>query len=250
MTGCKSEMEKTIEETLYQKYGEEFEVHYVMAAGQVFTAECSPVDNEEIIFNVRIEDDETPDESDEYAQAYIAYQLTERYKEDLSAYFPNAYFHSRMHLPYGADIPEFKNQSLEDFFGEVNPEESTIFLDIYYYDDEYYPQKYEEEFDYFTRINDENILRGKAVPITVTIYKVTPEIIDNLRQFYKSNITWNKGDLSKDVFGYDFREGNINKNNDLGRPEHISACFDKNAPSYLGGNIDEYIRRRELLDNE
>ena len=60
MTGCKSEMEKTIEETLYQKYGEEFEVHYVMAAGQVFTAECSPVDNEEIIFDVRIEDDETP----------------------------------------------------------------------------------------------------------------------------------------------------------------------------------------------
>lgn len=248
MTGCKTEMEKTIEETLYQKYGEEFFVRSVTAAGKVYYAQCSPIENEGIIFEVRIEDDGSPDEKDDYACYYIASLLDKKYKEDLDELFPDALFHSHLNLPYGTTISELNGKAIEDVLQEVKGEDSLVFLDIYYCDNDEYAKEYEKEFDYFSRINADNILQGKAVPLIVTLYKVSPEEKAKLAEFYKSHNTWMESNYCQEIFGCFYVGGDVNKD-DLGTPEHISACFNEKSEGYVD-DVKEYIRRRELLDNE
>lgn len=251
MTGCKSKMEKTIEETLYQKYGEEFFVRSHNSHGGAYRVKCSPVAREDVIFDVRIEDDETPDESDTYVNAYLAAQLTEKLKEDLNQFFPGAYYYATAAIMTNKPIIDLKNKSVEDLLQNVNIEESELYLDIYYDEKIGTAQNYEEEYEYFTRTIDDYKAQNKAIPVLVIIHKVDAETICKLEEFYKNHDDYYINNYDRELFG---NEGYVlgdcfEGNSDLGNPKHISACFMELAPTYLD-DIDEYIRRRELLENE
>ena len=60
------------------------------------------------------------------------------------------------------------------------------------------------------------------------------------------------GNYSEEIFGIDsvrFQKGDCSKGkSDLGNPPHVDACFNKNFVVISGE--EEYIRRRELIDNE
>ena len=83
--------------------------------------------------------------------------------------------------------------------------------------------------------------------VTVMFFKVDDEAIERIAKYYESNAS-EKGDFYSTVLGVDNYQ-NGNDNDFLGSPTQISACFKHGMPSFLD-NVDEYIRRRELIENE
>lgn len=209
-----------IDTLLRQKYSEDFEILSVRYQGTVGYAMCSPVNDPEVIFEARFSSGVLNE--DTYVECKKAKEINDIFKEDLRDLFPNAYFRT-YYLKTG------------------------LYLDIYISKTVGTPKLYNREYRYFTDQVNKYIEDGTMQEVTVTFYKVDNESIEKISEYFKKNSV-EKNDFYTNALGIDsFQVGN---NNDfLGKPTQISACFKKGMPSYLDDE-KEYIRRRELFENE
>lgn len=251
--GCTSNYERYVEKELKKKYNEDFTVVGINTGsygGGRYSALASPVANPDVIFEVDMLGKKMYDEySDDYPSRYTSKLITEYLKDDLEEFFPNAYFFAHVVLSGGGKIRNVNGMTLDDIFDIADAETSEMTLYIFYDKDVGTAQKYEEEYIFFSETIDEFVKNNKAVPITVAIYKVDSQSLTNVENFYKSNIKMSLSDRKK-IYGVDYEMGIINESGtDVGSPPNIAACFDKGWPGYLD-DVKEYIRRRELLENE
>jgi hypothetical protein len=251
LTGCTSTYERCVERELKKKYSEDFTVVGINTGsygGGRYSALVSPVANPDVIFEVDMLGKKMYDEnSDDYPSRYTSKLITEYLKDDLEEFFPNAYFFSHVVLSGGGKIRNVKGMTLDDIFDIADAETSEMTLYIFYDEETGTAQKYEEEFEYFTETINEYIKNKRAVPVTVAIYKVDSEALENVERFYKYGISMSLSDRKR-IYGVDYEMGIFNENGtDVGSPPNIAACFDEGWPAYLD-DVQEYIRRRELLE--
>lgn len=252
MTGCKTKIEKLMEEELYKKYGEEFFVRSYYSEGTVFRGKCSPVAKEEVVFNVRIENDGTPNLDDDYDNKYMAYLITEDIREDIEGFFPNSFIHSECSFNYPMKITDLKGKELGDLFETIGVGDIYLFVRIYYSDkEEGYEGMYEEEFEYFSNILEKWNDKNEEVRVVASLYNVDKESLEKVKGIYNTTYIWEHGDSKcEDIFGNCRMDDCLSGGTDLGNPKQISACFMEIAETNIRDDFDEYLRRRELLDNE
>lgn len=254
MTGCKTKIEKLMEDELNKKYGEDFIVRSYYSEGTVFRGECSPVAKEEVVFDVRIENDGTPDLDDDYENKYMAYLITDDIREDIERFFPNSFVYSRFSFNclYPVEITDLKGKELGDLFETIDVGDIYLSVRIYYSDkEEGYNGMYEEEFEYFSNILEKWNDKNEEVGVVVSLYNVDKESLEKVKEIYNTTYNWEHGDSKcEDIFGNCQMGDCFIGGTNLGNPKQISACFYENAETNIRDDFDEYIRRRELLDNE
>ena len=256
LSGCgQSKKEELILNYLTNKYGEEFIIHSTNSEGSVYHANCSPVAMPEVVFKVRIENDGTPDGKDNYASKYVSKLVNDVLKEDMKDFFPEAYCYTDLRVYCETEIRDQAGKSLQDIFATADAEKSDMIFYVFYDKDVGSYKKYAEEYTYFTETIDEYIRDGKAVPVTVSFYKVDGQTIDRLDAFLKDHEIEDIFDMDKtqEVFGVDRLQSKLgicsDDSDDLGNPPNISACFKKKKSGTISG-VEEYIRRRELLEEK
>ena len=133
----------------------------------------------------------------------------------------------------------------------MDGKEYGLFVHIYFDKERGSNKLYEEEYYFFENTINEKISKGMMLPITVDITKVDSETIERLEEYYLHNYGKKESYFRNNILKVeDYSLGiNSNSSSDLGNPPNISACFKKDYSGYIGG-VNEYIRRRELLENE
>ncbi|MCR4697180.1 MAG: hypothetical protein K5654_07685 [Lachnospiraceae bacterium] len=253
--GCSSTYEKSVTKELKRKYGEEFVVLGTKkgsyGSGR-YSVLASPKNKSEVIFEVEMIGNKMYDDnSDNYPAQYAAGLIIENLQDDLQQFFPDALFHANVRLSGGNKIKTVKGKTLDDIFNVADADTSEMTLYIYYDKDKGTACKFEEEYNYFTNTIDQYISEKKAVPITVCIIKVDSEALKRLEEFYRFDIEINASD-EEYLYGIDDFECGIwgNGDADIGNPPNIAANFNDNFGYIVVENKEEYIRRREVLENE
>lgn len=252
MSGCWKKgktKEDLAKELLRGKYNEEFTMHSFNEEGDVFYVTCSPIQLPEIVFEARIEQGDTPTLSDDYLECYVADKIDEVLRNDLGQYFPNLYVHTKITLILKDEIIDITGRDIESIISKKAG--GDMYVEIYYDESVPSPKMYNQEYEYFTNTIDEYVRENKMLPITVHIYKVHSESIPKIEEYYRTS---NKGGtyrykeiICDDIYSYSL--GDCSKGQSfLGNPPNISACFNHNYE--VIESKKEYIRRRELLDNE
>ena len=127
MSGCAGigkTKEDVAKETLKNKYNEDFVVHEIDSFPEGFDATLSPVNNPEVLFIARMGND-GKDENDDYQKRYLAYQLNMILKNDLSCFFPKAYFKTDVEISIKDNQFDFRNSSLEGLILNTKEGEKT-----------------------------------------------------------------------------------------------------------------------------
>ncbi len=250
--GCSKSEQEQVKEALKEKYGEEFLVYSVDTKawhGDNYHAYVAPVNNEEVVFEAVMYGEKLS--GDDYVERYAAKLINDILKDDLEEFFPGAYIKTEVQKMANSDrITDLTNISLEDII--INSEGAgEMMVEIYYDGKVGTNRKYVDEYTYFTDEMDEYINKNQMFPITIEMYKVDGNTIKKLQEYFKSNILENSS-FEKDVLGVSHIKLNNLKNDgtgdDLGIPYNISACF--NRKYMFLDSCEEYIRRRELLENE
>lgn len=251
MCGCSKSEQEQVKEALKEKYGEEFLVYSVDTKawyGDNYHAYVAPVNNEEVVFEAVMYGEKLT--GDDYVERYAAKLINDILKDDLEEFFPGAYIKTEVQKMANSDrITDLTNISLEDII--INSEGAgEMMVEIYYDGKVGTNRKYVDEYTYFTDEMDEYINKNQMFPITIEMYKVEGNTIKKLQEYFKSNILENSS-FEKDVLGVSHIKLNNLKNDgtgdDLGIPYNISACFNRNYT--LLDSCEEYIRRRELIEN-
>ena len=253
MSGCGKSREDITKELLSQKYGEEFNVYSIRSEGSVYYATCSPIDNSEIVFEARMVDGLEQVDEDDYFERLYAHNINDILEEDLKLFFPKAFIHTTVSCWPKNDITNLKGLDIVDLNRNIEKDSFYIqaaYVDIYYDGDIGTNKLYKEEYDYFTNKVEEYIKEEKMLPITISIIKVDDETIERLRSYYEKNVGKGESYFNTHVLEVDdFKLGIVSiEDCSLGNPPNISACFQKDKPAYLSDE-NEYIRRRELLEN-
>ena len=217
-SGCGKTRESITQECLKNKYDEEFNVYSISSQGNVYYAICSPKNNPDIVFKARMCGDYI--DTDDYNLAKIANNINEIMKNDLKELFPDAYFRT-----------------------EYNSFGTTIY--IYFDKDKGTSKQYQKEYSYFSEEVDKYINQGIMTEPVVVFFKVDNETLDKLGDYYK--IHENRTSLFFfDYLGIDYARGD---ETNLGNPPNVSICFWKKSKVYIG-DLDNYMFRRELIENE
>ena len=253
MSGCAGigkTKEDVAKETLKNKYNEDFVVHEIDSFPDGFDATLSPVNNPEVLFIARMGND-GKDENDDYQKRYLAYQLNMILKNDLSCFFPKAYFKTDVEISIKDNQFDFRNSSLEGLIlntkeGEKTYREAHLYI---YVDNSVKSTKaYEMEYKYFTETIDEYTSKNKTLPLVVKIYYVNSEYIDKISSYFQNDLDMD-GYFEEEILGTtDYLKGVKKKGDeDLGNPPNIMINLKKDEAGYIGDE-KEYIRRRELLE--
>lgn len=216
---------RVTEKALEKKYGEEFIVHKTFHYDIYWDAYASPKNSPDIVFEVSTEQDGTIKRDDYYKEIENA-EMKEVLYEELEEFFPSLYLY-------------IHNDQLYIFYDKAIGTNN----------------KYEEEYVFFEEKVDELIDEGKLnKELCIRIIKLDSQQLSNLKEFLKM---YPYGEIYKDnnylkVYGCE-REINDNDLLDggikVGNPPYMSACFINGMPAYEELNLEEYIRRRELIEN-
>ena len=206
---------------LKQKYDEDFNCYEIISEGEVYYASCSPVNSPDIVFETRISCGEINE--DGYANRKKAKEMNDIFKNDLIGFFPSAYFRTTYENGLGTALYIYYDKQI-----------GTL-------------KEYEREYKYFSEEIYQYIDDGKMTEPTVFIYKVDGEALVRIEDYFSRNYVC-RGDFYSTILGVDNYKMGDNQN-DLGSPPNIHICFQKKAPTYVD-NYNEYLRRRELLENE
>lgn len=257
MSGCEANSCKDLraesKELLFQKYNEEFNVLSFQDRGGIWIAECSPIENEQVIFKARFDKEPEMLVLDDYEEKYLADLLNEELKKDIEVFFPGAYIHVDPGFHLKDKSSEVRGKSIQELIKDVEMDGKAygLFVHIYFDKERGSNKLYEEEYYFFENTINEKISKGMMLPITVDITKVDSETIERLEEYYLHNYGKKESYFRNNILKVeDYSLGiNSNSSSDLGNPPNISACFKKDYSGYIGG-VNEYIRRRELLENE
>lgn len=251
--GCDYRYEYYVKSELEKKYNEEFIVHSIdfsSHGGDRYDAYVSPKNNLNIVFQVSMSGKKMNTySSDDYAERYTSYLIKELYKEDLEELFPGAYVHSKVSMVKTYEETDLKDKNIEDMIQIADKNyDNMALLTIYCDSDAISKENYEEEFELFEKKTKELIQENKMFPLSVEICKVDSRTIRKLEEYFKTDVR-KDGSFESNVLGVSYYYPTKNIEGELGTPPAISFIFGDDRSEELGGET-EYIRRRELLDNE
>ena len=225
--------EEAVKAELRKTFNEEFIVHgmnYGSYGGDRYAAYVSPESNPDIVFTV-----------DMWGDHYNGDVSEKCAIEDYEAAKKNE------------EIKKVLYEELDDFFPSLFLYKKDDVLYIFYDKAIGTNKKYEEEYAFFDEKVDELVDEGKVdSELLIEITKLDSQQLSNLKDFLKMSPYGDiyKGDNDLRVYGceYDFHDNDLlDGGTKVGNPPNMSACFIKKAPTYL--NLEEYIRRRELIEN-
>ncbi len=252
MVGCSDSRYDVVKKALEDKYGEEMLVYSVEALGIKYEAKCAPANNPEVVFEARMLTDGT-NEWDDYYQRYTAKLMNDILKEDLKQFFPDAYFKSIIPAIKMIDTSmDFREHSLEEILENSISEGSYggIILNVFIDKEIGTTNDYEGEYQYLTETVNEYIKDGKMLPVSIRFFWLTSETQERVRQYYLTDLD-NDDYFQTEILGtMSYKYGIATESSsDVGDPPNVSACFNELAEEYVK-NQEEYVRRRELLENE
>ena len=236
---------------LKEKYNEDFNVFEYVVDGPSWTATVSPKNRPELLFEAKIRSDGTVS-WDDYCNRYMAYIFQETLRNDLSSFFPDSYIRvSHANIRWEGKEADFRAMTIEEIIDSSSMEgiyTSGCYVDIYIDKETGTACKYAEEYEYFTTTIDEYIQSKKMIPVIVKFILVDHETKNNVIDYFSKDIKWDtRYEAALGVEKYE--EGIYYRNQDnLGNPPNVVANFKITSDNYIG-DFDEYLRRREALDN-
>ncbi|MDE7251316.1 MAG: hypothetical protein K2O32_00015 [Acetatifactor sp.] len=172
---------------LREKYGEEFIVHDVYSkASHEYFADCSPVSNEEIVFQAAVWKDGSGVVYDEYIQNIVAREIEKGIEEELQKYydsvFVKVYITGGVDVLYG-EVKSAQDVTMEEYIKRVNPSRCWIDVGI---DAEDGKDHLEEEYAFYESIQ-EKINNQKCPPLHVVCYNMDAELQEWCNDFFTYN---------------------------------------------------------------
>ncbi len=251
MVGCSDSRYDVVKKALEDKYGEEMLVYSVEALGIKYEAKCAPANNPEVVFETRMLTDGT-EEWDDYYQRYTAKLMNDILKEDLKQFFPDAYFHSYIYSMQMIDTSmDFREHTLEEIVENSVSEGSYggLQTQIYVSSQADTSSDYHEEYQYFTETVNQYIEQKKLIPMTVTYIRVDTNALSRVQEYFSRDVDIDSY-YENEILGVSSYKSGIrsNEDSDVGSPPNIVACFITTVSGYIGSE-EEYIRRREILEN-
>lgn len=179
---------------LRKRYGEEFIVHNVWSeASNKFYVDCSPVSNEEVVFEAALWKDGSGIMFDEYIQGVIARKVSDRFQEELGQIFDDCYVHSAV-PPYGVTlkVDNVHDTTIEQYvekdkeeYGVAGPWVICIFINL----EREQEGDVERAYDYFKQVGSELIRKEQTPDIYFDIYGVDEETRNWCENYFSVNAT-------------------------------------------------------------
>jgi len=252
MIGCvkigKSK-EDVAKEVLKNKYNEEFIVHEIDSFPDGFDATVSPVNNPEVLFIARMGND-GESETDDYYVSYYENLVNRKLSEELNCFFPGCYVRTTIKSSdieiqgniIGLNLNEILRKITENG-GDVGYGICLIYINK----ERMINSDYIGEYQFFSTTIDKEVEERSMIPICIQLYWLDEETVDRIQNYYKKDIDWDET-FESEILGVENYKYGINSENgtDVGNPPNISASFLKDREGET--NVDEYIRRRELLE--
>ncbi|MBR6094543.1 MAG: hypothetical protein IKP92_05945 [Lachnospiraceae bacterium] len=255
MSGCAGigkTKEDVAKDTLKAKYNEDFDVYEIDSFSGGFDATVSPVNNPDILFMARMGNNGSG-ETDDYAKRYISNELNQILKNDLSNFFPNAYFRTEISISVVDESVDFRSESLEKNLKNTEEGEGynrEAYLYIYVSNDTKSLKKYKEEYNYLTNQIDKYIDCYQMLPLIVKMYYVDPERMDMIKSYFREDLDIDVYYQEKILGANDYLKGIKGAlDDDPGNPPNIAVNLKKDSDGYIG-SFEEYVRRREIIENE
>ena len=170
-------LKKVAKKSLEEKYGEEFVIHRVWNKSQtMFFADCSPEDNEEVVFRADIRKNGDGIVSDGYAVGVVANEINDVLKDDFKRLFGDCCTNTYVHSYY--KVPIFKNAkeaTIDEYISLVDLD----ILSYYVYVDglKLSNETIEIENEYLCK-EIPRMIKNKIIPnLTIHIYFTTDELV-------------------------------------------------------------------------
>lgn len=174
------------EKALQKKYGEEFIIHdvYSKSPGE-FWAECSPVSNEEVVFQAAIWKDGSGVVYDEYIPSIVAKELENEIEGELQKYYDSVFVKVHASGMWGPflEVDSVRDMSLKEYVKMSNPSRLWIDMGI---DAEEGNKHLEEEYAFYESIQ-EMISNQEIPPLHVECYDMDAELQEWCDEFFTQN---------------------------------------------------------------
>lgn len=233
MTGCgsgkaktESQMKRVAEKTLQEKYGEEFEIHYVWSRdASIFYATCSPKSNLDVVFEAQVYKDGSGLFEDEYLQGLVSRQISDRFEAKLQEVFgEDCYVHTHFYFDpptideimegWKGEVPSldyFKNATVEDYYVMVEEPMLAVKIIINKEKLNYSKEKAIDEFDCFSELYENEPMKEGGF----SCYFADEQTFNECKKYFQK-VNKARGEFDNIVdgiirFGFGFDEGKINK---------------------------------------
>lgn len=254
LSGCASKADRyeLIKAALKDKYNDEFIVRSIddsAYSGSEYVAFVSPVNVPDCMFEIIMDGDTLVE--DRYIQSRTEYVMYNRLLAyDLHRLFPSSYFKVNVSMTPKNNISKVRDASLMSLVADAKKADySHVHIDIYYEEDTIDTEQYEQEYLYFTDTINDYINKGYMFPLSVSFYRIDDSQKQKIIGYYLEDTRKNKR-FYDTVFGKDvYVEGvRTNEDTEVGTPPNITVYFSDDTPDKVD-DMDEYIRRRTLLDS-
>lgn len=179
-------------ELLREKYGEEFIVHSVWSKSPSdFYADCSPVSNEEVVFQAVLWKDGSGIEYDEYLQGVISRKFSDRFQEELGQIFDDCYVYTS--ILYDArvefdNVPETTIEQYVEKYREVHGEGGYWVVFVFVNLEKEQEGGVEREYEYFLQMGSE-LIEKQMPDIYIELYGVDEETRNWCENYFSVNAT-------------------------------------------------------------
>lgn len=164
---------------LQEKYGEEFIIHDVWSKSPgEFYADCSPVSNEEVVFQAVFWNDGSGIEYDEYLQGVISRKISDRFQEELGQIFDDCYVYTSIPYTAGVEFDNVPETTIEQYVKRYREERSEggywvvyVFINL----EREQEGDVEREYEYFSQVGSKWIEKKQTPNIYIELYGVDEE---------------------------------------------------------------------------
>ena len=245
MCGCdyrnyfytENSLKKVAEKSLEEKYGEEFVVHRVWNKSQtMFFADCSPEDNEEVIFTADIRKNGDGIVADGYAQGVVAKEVDDLLKDDFKKYFGDCYTLAFITNYYNVyKFSDAKNVSIDEYMKKVDLDDVGYF--VYVDKSLILDETIDEECEFFEEVIPDMIEKKQIPDLCIKIYFTTGELKDKCKDYYSTH-----------------SDADFDLDNELDKYSNISLIYENGKldkvyeGSWLNERYCEYKQFRENIN--
>ncbi len=249
MSGCISSSDSIIKESLKNKYGEDFIIHETKTLPGGFDATVSPVSNPELLFVARIKTDGTL-AYDNYCEGVVNYLIKERMMKEITLFFPDVYILVDSKFNLVDKNIDFKNMSLDEIICKMTDSKHAD-IKLFINDETKSSRKFEEEYSFFSEKLVEEEKNNSFLPFSIELFMVNPNTKKKVEEYFSKDLDiddyfiLNVIDTTREEY---YETVYLENQTKVGNPPSIFIGFDPQYESYLQDK-NEYIRRRELLEN-
>ncbi|MCM1090894.1 MAG: hypothetical protein NC413_08600 [Muribaculum sp.] len=209
---------KMAKKALQEKYGEEFIIHDVWSkASHEFYADCSPVSNEEIVFQAVFWNDGRGIEYDEYIQGVISWKISERFQQELEQIYDDCYVHTFISYAAAVEFDNVPDTTIEQYAEKYQKEHEgrgRWIIDVFINLEQEQEGDIEREYEYLSQIGLEQE-KSQMPDIYFDLYGVDEET-KNWCENYFSTHALERGEFttmeSKNPYFYiRYKDGEITR---------------------------------------